>query len=100
MMATRIYLGNIPFSVTEQQILELLAPYHPSDVRIATHRDTGQPRGFAHVTVASQDDLLRAVEALDGTHFNGRRIVCAPANERERGPDYAKRAKPDHWDGP
>ena len=95
MQATRIYLGNIPFETTQNELEQMLADYHPIAVTIALDRKTNQPRGFAHATLRNQADAERAVLDLDGKTFQGRRLVCAPATHRGT-PNMSLRK--DTWD--
>ena len=52
MATARIYLGNVPFDVTDDGIRTFLAPRTVKEVKIVTDRDTGRPRGFAFVEMA------------------------------------------------
>ena len=69
-----LFVGNLPFSTTEQELRDLFSQYGSVDnVQIVTARDTGLPRGFAFVTV-DDDSAAAVVEALNGTMFAGRRM--------------------------
>src|SRR6185295_14179269 len=67
-MGTRLYVGNLPFSADEDQIRELFAQNgrEVSEVKLITDRDTGRPRGFAFVEMASSDDADGAIRQLNG----------------------------------
>lgn len=68
-----IYVGNLPYSASEQDIIGLFAAYGPVErVKIITDRETGQSKGFAFVTLGDQSQLNAAVEALDKYDYNGR----------------------------
>jgi hypothetical protein len=70
-----IYVGNLPFSATEDEISSLFAEYGPVErVKLVTDRETGRPRGFGFVTLADPDKVAAAVEALDGYEFDGRTL--------------------------
>jgi len=80
-MSLRIYVGNLPFSATEESVREAFAPYGTVDsVRLITDRDTGQPRGFGFVEMA--DGGAEAIAALDGTDLGGRRLKVNEARPR------------------
>ena len=75
-----IYVGNLTFDATEDQVRGLFEAYGPVDkVSIVTDRDTGQPRGFAFVEMTDDDSAGKAMEALNGTNLGGRNLTV---NER------------------
>ena len=68
-MGTKVYVGNLPYTRDESSCATLFGmPRHENvaDVAIITDRMTGQPRGFAFVDMASDDDAKRAIDALQG----------------------------------
>ncbi len=82
---TKLYVGNLPFSATEDQVRTLFAEVGPVEsVSLINDRDTGQPRGFGFVQM-SQADAARAIQALNGKQFGGRPLRVNEAQERERG---------------
>ena len=86
-MSSRLYVGNIPFSATEEQLKELFGAEgrEVEEVAIITDRDTGRPRGFAFVTMANDEDAKAAISACDGHSMDGRSIRVDEAQERSRG---------------
>lgn len=81
----RLYIGNLPWSATEQQVRETFEQHGPvNEVKLMTDRDTGRPRGFGFV---GMDDAggNKAIQALDGTDFGGRRLTVNVAKERAGG---------------
>jgi len=86
-MSKIIYVGNLPFSATEEEIRELFAEYGTvNSVKMISDRDTGRPRGFGFVEM-EDGDADTAIEALDGTEFGGRNLRINEARERtERNP--------------
>jgi len=81
---TKIYVGNLPFSATDAEVRELFAQHGTVEsVSIITDRDTGRPRGFGFVEMSSAD-ASRAIQALNGTDFDGRSLKVSEAQERER----------------
>jgi len=86
-MATKIYVGNLPYTCDEQQLKDLFGGEGRNviDVAIVTDRMTGQPRGFAFVNMASDDDAKKAIEALHGSSFGGRTLTVNEARPRESG---------------
>src|SRR3989304_9067506 len=83
-MGTRLYVGNPPFDTNESQLRELFqgGGWQVSDVKIITDRDTGRPRGFAFVEMASQADAQAAIDALNGREFGGRALTVNEAREQ------------------
>ncbi len=85
-MGTRLFVGNLPFSATEQEIRELFEQDGRKvlEVKLITDRETGRPRGFGFVEMGSQDDADAAIRALNGKPFAGRNLTVNEALERER----------------
>ena len=82
---TRLYVGNLPFSATDESLRALFSKHGTVEkVSLITDRDTGRPRGFGFVEMSSAD-AARAIEALNGTDFGGRPLKVNEAQERPRG---------------
>jgi len=82
-----IYVGNLPYSATEDEISELFASFGPVDrVKIITDRETGRSKGFAFVTLGDQAQIDAAVEALNGQDFGGRALRVNASEPKERKP--------------
>lgn len=81
-----IYVGNLPFSATEDEVRDLFAAYGDvQEVRLMSDRETGRPRGFGFVKMnASEADA--AIRALDGKDFGGRNLRINEAEERKPRP--------------
>jgi RNA recognition motif-containing protein len=79
-----LYVGNLPFDTNESQLRELFSGggWQVSEVKIITDRDTGRPRGFAFVEMASQADAQAAINALNGREFGGRALTVNEAREQ------------------
>ena len=81
-MVTTIYVGNLPFNSTEDEIRNLFSQYGTvHSVKMITDRDTGRPRGFAFVDI-EQDGAHAAIEALNGQEFQGRSLRVNEAREK------------------
>ena len=79
-----IYVGNMAFSTTEQDLNSAFAAYGKvGSVRLATDRDTGRPRGFAFVEMNSDSEAQAAISGLNGRSLDGREIVVNEAKPRE-----------------
>ncbi len=82
-MAQRLYVGNLPFTVTEEELRQLFSQHgEVRSVQVVTDRETGRPRGFAFVEM---EDGQAAIQALDGQELGGRSLRVNPAREREAG---------------
>jgi RNA recognition motif-containing protein len=84
----KLYIGNLPFSATEDQLNEWFSQIGvtPSGVNLIRDRFTGQSRGFAFVEVTNDEDADRAVTSLNGQNFGGRNLVVNEARpQAERG---------------
>ncbi len=83
-MNRRLYVGNLAYSVTGNQLRDLFAAY--GDVVEATtisDRITGRSKGFGFVEMATEDGAHRAIEGLNEKNIDGRNIVVNEARERE-----------------
>lgn len=82
-----IYVGNLPWSATEEEVHDLFAPHGTVEsVRLITDRDTGRARGFGFVEM-DDEGAAAAIGALDGTEMGGRALKINEAKPREpRGP--------------
>jgi RNA recognition motif-containing protein len=81
---TKLYVGNLPFTATEDAVRNLFAPHGTVEkLALITDRDTGRPRGFGFVEMSAAD-ASRAVQALNGKDFDGRALKINEAQDRPR----------------
>lgn len=81
---TKLYVGNLPFTATEESVRNLFVPHGTVEkVSLISDRDTGQPRGFAFVEM-SNSDASRAMQALNGKDFDGRALKVNEAQDKPR----------------
>jgi RNA recognition motif-containing protein len=81
---TKLYVGNLPFTATEDAVRALFTPHGTVEkVSLITDRDTGQARGFGFVEM-SNADASRAMQALNGSDFEGRTLKINEAQDRAR----------------
>jgi cold-inducible RNA-binding protein len=79
---SKIYVGNLAFSTTEQELRDLFAEHGTVDsVALITDRETGQPRGFGFVEMSDGAD--KAIRSLDGKEVGGRTLKVNEARPRE-----------------
>jgi RNA recognition motif-containing protein len=91
----RIYVGNLPFTATEEEIRTLFASHgNVQEVRLISDRETGRPRGFGFVEM-DDEAAQKAIAALDGHDLGGRTLRVNQAREpQERG---ARRERRGNW---
>ncbi|HET8563326.1 MAG TPA: RNA-binding protein [Candidatus Binatia bacterium] len=84
-MGNKLYVGGLPYSVTEAQLEEIFSK-HGSVVsaRVISDKFSGKSRGFGFVEMASSEEGKRAIEALNGTDLEGRTLVVNEARPQER----------------
>jgi RNA recognition motif-containing protein len=82
---TKLYVGNLPFTATEDAVRALFSAHGNVDkVSLINDRDTGRPRGFGFVEM-SNADASRAMQALNGKDFDGRALKINEAQDRAGG---------------
>ena len=78
-----IYVGNLPYSVDEHQLRSWFEEYGAVErATVITDRFTGRSRGFGFVEMPNEEEARRAIEALNGSEFEGRTLVVNPARQR------------------
>ena len=81
---TKLYVGNLPFSATEDAVRTLFAAHGTVEkVSMINDRETGRPRGFGFVEMSGAD-ASRAMQALNGTDFDGRALKINEAQDKPR----------------
>jgi len=84
-MGKKLYVGNLPFSATEDELRELFERHGSVDsVKVITDRETGRPRGFAFVEMSEPSAATDAIRALDGTQLGGRALKVNEAQDKPR----------------
>jgi RNA recognition motif-containing protein len=82
-MAIRIYVGNLPYSATNEQLTDLFSAFGDvSEATIITDRDTGRAKGFGFVQMTQDDAARTAIAQLDGTTLDNRAIRVNEAQAR------------------
>ena len=84
-----IYVGNLPFEVTEADLTAVFAKYGSvKRVQIPTDHETGRTRGFGFVEMSSEAEEQAAIAALDGAEWMGRDLKVNKARPREERPAF------------
>lgn len=82
-MSNRLYVGNLSFNSNADTVRQAFASFGDiEDVHLVADRDTGRPRGFAFVTMASPDAANRAIGEMNGAMLDGRALRVNMAEER------------------
>lgn len=85
-MRKTIYVGNLPFTATEEEVRGLFSKHGTvHTVKLVTDRDTGKPRGFGFVEMENSH-AVAAITALNGSQFGGRSLRVNEARDRDRAP--------------
>ena len=83
-MGSKIYVGGLPYSATEQQLSDLFAAHGAvASARIITYKFTGQSRGFGFVEMSSDAEAQAAITALNGSEMGGRTLTVNEARPQE-----------------
>jgi RNA recognition motif-containing protein len=99
MNSNKLYVGGLPYSVSDGQLSELFSAHGTVDsARVITDRMSGRSKGFGFVEMSSQSEAESAIESLNGTDLEGRSIKVNEAKPREnsggpRGRDHQR----DRW---
>jgi RNA recognition motif-containing protein len=88
-MSTKLFVGNLDFKVTENDLQDAFAAHGTViEANLVTDRTTGRPRGFAFVTMNSPEEAQKAIDALNGQDLGGRAVnvnIARPREERSGG---------------
>lgn len=85
-MSQRIFVGNLPFSATEEQLHELFSKHgEVTSAEIVKDKFTDRSRGFAFVEMATNEAAQAAISALNGYQMNGRPLTVNEARSRKDG---------------
>ena len=87
-MGTRLFIGNLSYAVTEQELREAFTGdgIELRSVRVALDRETGRPRGFAFVETMTDEGAKASIEKLSGRVLQGRAIIVEEAQAKPAGP--------------
>jgi cold-inducible RNA-binding protein len=86
-MGTKLYVGNLSFNTTENELQELFSQAGAvQEVTLMQDKFTGKSRGFAFVTMGSEQDAQNAISKLNGQTVEGRALTVNEARPREARP--------------
>ena len=79
-MGSKLYVGGLPYSVTEGRLTELFSAHGTVDsANVISDKFTGQSRGFGFVEMSSSSEAQSAINSLNGTQFEGRSLTVNEA---------------------
>lgn len=85
-MSTKLFVGNLSYNVTENDLQDLFAKHGTvTDVNLMLDRMSGRSRGFAFVTMSSKEEADAATQALNGQPLDGRNLTVNEARPRPEG---------------
>ena len=91
-MGKKLYVGSLPYSFSEGQLVELFSQYGDVESgKVISDKYTGQSKGFGFVEMKSDEDAKKAIDALNGTQVEGRKIVVNEARPMESRPPRTDR---------
>ena len=83
-MSTKIYVGNLPFDITENDLRDMFSQHGPvNEVNVIMDKMTGQARGFAFVTMNTREGFDSVIKSLNGKEWKGRTLTVNEARPRE-----------------
>jgi RNA recognition motif-containing protein len=86
-MGKKLYVGNLPFSVTDQDLNSIFGEIGAvTSARVITDRDTGRSKGFGFVEMTNDEDAAKAISKFDGGELEGRQIRVNEARPMESRP--------------
>jgi RNA recognition motif-containing protein len=84
-MSKNIYVGNLTFQTTEDDLRRLFEPFgEVTRAQVTTDRETGRSRGFAFVTMGTSEEAAKAMQAMDGQNLDGRPLRVNEAEQRQQ----------------
>lgn len=86
-MSTKLFVGNLSFKTTENDLQDAFAAHGTVvETNLMLDRATGRPRGFAFVTMGSPEEAQKAIDAMNGAQLDGRALTVNIARPKEERP--------------
>ena len=100
-MGHKIYVGGLPFSVTDGRLQEIFSPHGTVEsAKVISDKFTGQSRGFGFVEMGSSSEAQKAIESLNGTQVDGRTLTvneAKPLVRRDSGSGGGRDSGRNRW---
>ena len=78
-MGTKVYVGNLPFSVSDEELNKLFEGYEVEEVSLIKDKFSGRSKGFGFVTFASEESAEKAISEMNGKDIQGRALKVTEA---------------------
>jgi len=89
-MSAKLFVGNLSFSITENDLQDAFAAHGTVlEANLMMDRATGRPRGFGFVTMSTPEEAQKAIDALNGKELGGRALTVNIARPREERPAHS-----------
>jgi RNA recognition motif-containing protein len=96
-MGTKLYVGGLPYSVTEGRLQEVFAAHGSVEsANVISDKFTGQSRGFGFVEMGSSNEAQKAIDSLNGTQLDGRTLTVNEAKSMARRDNRGKDRESGH----
>jgi len=83
-MGSKVYVGNLPWSVTKEKLDELFSPFGEiTEATVISDKYSGRSKGFGFVTFADEESAKKAIEKMNGKEIDGRALKVNEAQPRE-----------------
>lgn len=93
-MSSKLYVGGLPYSTTEDELKDLFAGFGTVESAVViSDRETGRSKGFGFVELSSKEEADAAIKDMDGSEVGGRKITvnhARPKEERPRGGGFER----------
>jgi len=88
----KLHVGNLPFSVEDNELKELFADYNPDEVTLIKDKFSGRSKGFGFVTISDDEVAQKAISELNGKDVQGRELKVSEAKPMEDRPERPRRS--------
>jgi len=83
-VSSKLYVGNLGYNVTNDQLGQLFSQIGTIiEAIVITDRDSGRSKGFGFVTLSNEDEAQKAIASLNGTDYEGRKLVVNEARPQK-----------------
>jgi len=88
----KLHVGNLPFSVDDEELKNLFAPYSAEEVSLIKDKFSGRSKGFGFVTISNDEVAQKAIAELNGKDVQGRELKVSEARPMEERPERPRRS--------
>jgi RNA recognition motif-containing protein len=88
----KLHVGNLPFSVEDEEFKNLFADYDAEEVTLIKDKFSGRPKGFGFVTISDDEVAKKAISELNGKDVGGRELKVSEAKPMEERPERPRRS--------